>query len=65
MDSIRWGDVEIHLGRTSAAPPIDKPVKSKRLVKPGVLGKDGCTAEEQEALYGEVRDAIPPVYEEE
>lgn len=70
--SLKWGDVEIHLGATPAprvrdtdvAAAVDNAPKPRKIVRPGVRGKDGCTAEEQEELYGTVRDAIPPEYED-
>lgn len=38
--------------------------KPRKIVKVGVKGKDGLTAEEQEEIYGQVLDAVPPEYEE-
>lgn len=70
--SLKWGDVEIHLGATPAprvrdtdvAVDVDNAPKPRKIVKPGVRGKDGLTAEEQEELYLQVLDAKPPEYEE-
>lgn len=69
VQSIKWGDIELTLGPAPATSAestqaIDNAPKERKLVKPGVLGKDGLTAEEQLELYNEVRDAIPPTYED-
>ena len=60
-------EVEIDIGPEPVKPvtEIDIPREVKKvLVKPGVLGADGLTAEQQFDFYGAVRDAIPPEYEE-
>lgn len=76
--SLKWGDVEVTLGPkpatsapvqevkrdTNVASDVDIPPKPRKIVKEGVRGKDGMTAEEQEELYGQVLDATPPEYEE-
>ena len=78
VSSLKWGDVEVTLGPKPATPvsqpapvhdtnvasDVDIPPKPRKIVKEGVRGKDGMTAEEQEELYGQVLDATPPEYEE-
>lgn len=79
VSSLKWGDVELTLGPkpaatqksepaptrdTNVADDVDIPPKPRKIVKPGVKGKDGLTAEEQEEIYGQVLDALPPQYEE-
>lgn len=48
----------------NVADDVDIPPKPRKIVKPGVLGKDGLTAEQQDEIYLQVIDAIPPEYEE-
>lgn len=76
--SLKWGDVELTLGPKPATPvsepeekrdtnvasDVDMSAKPRKIVKVGVKGKDGLTAEEQEEIYGQVLDAVPPEYEE-
>lgn len=78
VSSLKWGDVEITLGPPTATPvsqtapvhdtnvasDVDIHPKPRKIVKEGVRGKDGMTAEEQEETYFQVIDAIPPEYEE-
>ena len=78
VSSLKWGDVEVTLGPkpttpvseleekrdTNVASDVDMPAKPRKIVKVGVKGKDGLTAEEQEEIYGQVLDAVPPEYEE-
>lgn len=78
VSSLKWGDVEVTLGYqpatsvsqpapvhdTNVASDVDIPPKPRKIVKEGVKGKDGLHAEQQEELYGEVIDAVPPEYED-
>jgi len=61
---VQCGDVV--LDPTFRDTSIDKPAKVKKvLVKEGVLGADGRTAEEQLELHNRIIDAVAPVYREE
>ena len=66
-DTLDHGPVDITLGPVpqEAQPQVDNRAEVKKvLVKEGVRGRDGLTAEEQLEMYGVVHDAIPPEYEE-
>lgn len=67
ISSLKWGEVEIVLApKRLAIPdePVDNDAKPRKIVKMGVRGKDGLTAEQQEEWYGTIRDATPPEYED-
>ena len=66
VKSLTWGDVSLELAEEPAksVSSVDNKPESRKLIKEGVLGKDGFTAAEQLEVYGEVMDAVPPVYEE-
>lgn len=44
--------------------PVDTEAEVKKIVKPGVRGKDGYTYEQQVETYGAAIDATPDIYEE-
>jgi hypothetical protein len=61
---VQCGDVV--LDPTFQSGPVDKLTRAKKvLVKEGILGADGLTAEEQLEIHNRIIDAIPPVYREE
>lgn len=60
----QWNGIVLGPDPLAAVKPVDTEGEVKKIVKPGVRGKDGYTYDEQVETYGKAIDATPDIYEE-
>ena len=60
----QWKGIVLGPDPLAVVKPVDTEGEERKIVKPGVRGKDGYTYEQQVETYGAAIDATPDIYEE-